>query len=50
MGTVVPMSHQGPGPQHRRSQRGDNVWLGGGVILCPGVSIGENTVVRPVRW
>jgi maltose O-acetyltransferase len=23
----------------------DNVWLGGGVILCPGVSIGENTVV-----
>jgi maltose O-acetyltransferase len=24
---------------------GDNVWLGGGVILCPGVSIGENTVV-----
>ena len=24
---------------------GDNVWLGGGVILCPGVSVGENTVV-----
>lgn len=24
---------------------GDNVWLGGGVILCPGVGIGENTVV-----
>ncbi len=24
---------------------GDNVWLGGGVIVCPGVSIGENTVV-----
>ncbi len=24
---------------------GDNVWLGGGVILCPGVTIGENTVV-----
>jgi maltose O-acetyltransferase len=23
----------------------DNVWLGGGVIVCPGVSIGENTVV-----
>jgi maltose O-acetyltransferase len=22
-----------------------NVWLGGGVILLPGVSIGENTVV-----
>jgi maltose O-acetyltransferase len=24
---------------------GDNVWLGGGVIVCPGVVIGENTVV-----
>jgi maltose O-acetyltransferase len=24
---------------------GDNVWLGGGVIVCPGVSVGENTVV-----
>jgi maltose O-acetyltransferase len=24
---------------------GDNVWLGGGVIVCPGTSIGENTVV-----
>jgi maltose O-acetyltransferase len=24
---------------------GDNVWLGGGVIVCPGASIGENTVV-----
>lgn len=24
---------------------GDNVWLGGGVIVLPGVTIGENTVV-----
>lgn len=24
---------------------GDNVWLGGGVTVCPGVSIGENSVV-----
>jgi maltose O-acetyltransferase len=24
---------------------GDNVWLGGGVIVLPGVGIGENTVV-----
>jgi maltose O-acetyltransferase len=24
---------------------GDGVWLGGGTIICPGVSIGENTVV-----
>ena len=23
----------------------DNVWLGGGVIVCPGVTIGEHTVV-----
>jgi maltose O-acetyltransferase len=24
---------------------GDNVWLGGGAIVCPGVTIGTNTVV-----
>lgn len=24
---------------------GDNVWLGGGVIVCAGVTIGDNTVV-----
>ncbi len=24
---------------------GDNVWLGGGVTVCPGVTIGDNTVV-----
>jgi maltose O-acetyltransferase len=24
---------------------GDGAWLGGGVIVCPGVTIGENTVV-----
>ncbi|WP_062516534.1 sugar O-acetyltransferase [Demequina gelatinilytica] len=24
---------------------GDNVWLGGGAIICPGVSVGENSVV-----
>lgn len=23
----------------------DNVWLGGGVIVCPGVTIGRDTVV-----
>ena len=23
----------------------DNVWLGGGAILCPGIEIGENTIV-----
>ena len=24
---------------------GDGAWLGGGVIVCPGVTIGENTVI-----
>jgi maltose O-acetyltransferase len=24
---------------------GDNVWLGSGVIVCPGVTIGDDTVV-----
>ncbi|WP_460399940.1 sugar O-acetyltransferase [Actinophytocola sediminis] len=24
---------------------GDNVWLAGGVLVCPGVTIGENTVI-----
>ncbi|OEE91085.1 sugar O-acetyltransferase [Vibrio crassostreae] len=24
---------------------GNNVWLGGGVIICPGVTIGENSVI-----
>jgi maltose O-acetyltransferase len=24
---------------------GDNVWLGGGVLVCPGVTIGDDTVV-----
>lgn len=40
-------------PEERRSKIeagkpitiGNNVWLGGGVIVCPGVTIGDNTVV-----
>ncbi|WP_243545007.1 sugar O-acetyltransferase [Pseudodesulfovibrio tunisiensis] len=24
---------------------GDNVWIGGGAILCPGVTVGENAMV-----
>jgi acetyltransferase-like isoleucine patch superfamily enzyme len=24
---------------------GDNVWLGGGVIICPGVKVGKNTTI-----
>ncbi len=40
-----------PGPRREKWEGsrpitiGDNVWLGGGVIICPGVTIGENTVV-----
>ena len=40
-----------PGPRRRGWEYGrpitlgDNVWLGGGVIVCPGVSIGDDTVV-----
>jgi maltose O-acetyltransferase len=40
-------------PDERRSRLeaaepitiGDNVWLGGGVIVCPGVTIGRDTVI-----
>jgi maltose O-acetyltransferase len=24
---------------------GNNVWLGGGVIICPGVSVGSNVTI-----
>ena len=24
---------------------GDNVWIGGGAIVCPGITIGENTTI-----
>jgi len=40
-----------PGPRRDKWEAaepitiGDNVWLGGGVIVCPGVTIGHNTVV-----
>jgi maltose O-acetyltransferase len=40
-----------PGPRRAGWEYGrpitlaDNVWLGGGVIVCPGVTIGEDTVV-----
>lgn len=40
-----------PGPRRDKWEAaepiviGDNDWLGGGVIVCPGVTIGENTVV-----
>jgi maltose O-acetyltransferase len=40
-----------PGPRRAKWEAaepiviGDNVWLGGGVIICPGVTIGADTVV-----
>jgi maltose O-acetyltransferase len=40
-----------PGPRRDKWEAaepiviGDNVWLGGGVIVCPGVTIGSDTVV-----
>jgi maltose O-acetyltransferase len=40
-----------PGPRRDKWEAarpivvGDNVWLGGGVIVCPGVKIGADTVV-----
>lgn len=40
-----------PGPRRDKWESGrpiaigDNVWLGGGVVVCPGVRIGEDTVV-----
>jgi maltose O-acetyltransferase len=40
-----------PGPRQAKWEAArpitiaDNVWLGGGAIVCPGVSIGANTVV-----
>ncbi|MEV4421583.1 sugar O-acetyltransferase [Patulibacter sp. NPDC049589] len=40
-----------PGPRRDKWEAaqpitiGDNVWLGGGVVVCPGVTIGDNTVV-----
>lgn len=40
-----------PGPRRDKWESaepiviGDNVWLGGGVIVCPGVTIGADTVV-----
>lgn len=43
-------------PAHRRDKweaakpitLGNNVWLGGGVIVCPSVTIGDNTVIGAV--
>lgn len=48
---LTPIHPVEPGPRRDRWEAarpiviGDNVWLGGGVIVCPGVTIGANTVV-----
>ena len=40
-----------PGPRRAKWESaapitlGDNVWLGGSVVVCPGVSIGENSII-----
>ena len=40
-----------PGPRRDKWESaepitiGNNVWLGGGAIVCPGVTIGDNTIV-----
>ena len=48
---LTPTHPTEPGPRREKWEAaapitiGDNVWLGGGVIVLPGVNIGENTVV-----
>lgn len=40
-----------PGPRRAKWESaapitlGDNVWLGGSVVICPGVTIGENSII-----
>ena len=34
------------GPEFAKKIKiGNNVWIGGGVIICPGVTIGDNTTI-----
>lgn len=48
---LTPLHPVEPGPRREKWESAkpitlkDNVWLGGGVIVLPGVTIGENTVV-----
>jgi len=48
---LTPVHPVEPGPRRDKLEAarpiviGNNVWLGGGVIVCPGVTVGENTVV-----
>ncbi|APX33562.1 maltose acetyltransferase [Brachybacterium sp. P6-10-X1] len=48
---LTPIHPSEPGPRRAKWERaepisiGDNVWLGGGVTVLPGVTIGENSVI-----
>lgn len=48
---LTPIHPLEPGPRRDKWEAAepivirDNVWLGGGVVVCPGVTIGQNTVV-----
>ncbi|RIJ57256.1 sugar O-acetyltransferase [Clavibacter phaseoli] len=48
---LTPTHPVDPGPRRDKLEAarpitiGDNVWLGGGVIVCPGVSIGDDSVI-----
>jgi maltose O-acetyltransferase len=48
---LTPIHPIEPGPRRDKWEAAkpivieDNVWLGGGVIVCPGVTVGANTVV-----
>jgi maltose O-acetyltransferase len=48
---LTPQHPLEPGPRRERWESaapitiGRNVWLGGGVVVCPGVTIGDDTVV-----
>ena len=48
---LTPVHPVEPGPRRDKLEAarpiviGDNVWLGGGAVVCPGVTIGEDTVV-----
>ena len=48
---LTPIHPLEPGPRRQKWESAepitleDNVWLGGGVIVCPGVTIGRNSVI-----
>lgn len=47
---IIPLNQRDPAAAPYRTYAqplviGDNAWLGAGVIVCPGVTIGENTAI-----